>query len=77
MFPRVSTVLLHILGIAMLFIAIGGVSVHAANGGDRKQSATRSIVGSVHGIGALLILVGGFGMLARIGFKHGSGFPPG
>jgi hypothetical protein len=32
-------------------------------------------VGSVHGVGALLILVGGFGMLARIGFQHGANFP--
>jgi hypothetical protein len=76
MFPRDFYEILHIVGIAMLFLAVGGVSVHAANGGDRKQSATRSIVGSVHGIGALLILIGGFGMLARIGFKHDSGFPP-
>ncbi|MEO7521698.1 MAG: hypothetical protein ABIW79_07775 [Gemmatimonas sp.] len=76
MLPRDFYEILHILGIAMLFVAIGGVSVHAANGGTTGTSATRSLVGSVHGIGSLLILVGGFGMLARIGFQHDSGFPP-
>ena len=75
MFPRDFYEILHIIGIAMLFLAIGGVAVHAANGGSKSGSSTRPLVGSIHGVGALLILVGGFGMLARIGFQHGSGFP--
>ena len=75
MFPRDFYEILHILGIAMLFLVIGGVAVHAANGGDKSTSKTRPIVGSIHGIGALLILIGGFGMLARMGFQQGNGFP--
>ncbi len=75
MFPRDFYEILHIVGIAMLFVAIGGVSVHAANGGTKSTSSTRPLVGSVHGLGSLLILVGGFGMLARMGFQHGGGFP--
>lgn len=76
MFPRDFYEILHILGIAMTFVAVGGVCVHAANGGTRRENAARSLIGSAHGIGSLLILVGGFGMLARIGFKHGTPFPP-
>ncbi|MBL0939588.1 MAG: hypothetical protein IBJ03_11875 [Gemmatimonadaceae bacterium] len=75
MFPRDFYEILHILGIALLFAAIGGVAVHAANGGNKANSGTRGLVSSIHGIGALLILVGGFGMLARIGFQHGTNFP--
>ena len=75
MFPRDFYEILHILGIALLFAAIGGVAVHAANGGNKTNSGTRGMVSSIHGIGALLILVGGFGMLARIGFQHGTNFP--
>lgn len=75
MFPRDFYEILHIVGIAMLFVAIGGVSVHAANGGSKASSTTRPLVGSVLGLGSLLILVGGFGMLARMGFQHGAGFP--
>ncbi|HYW33456.1 MAG TPA: hypothetical protein VE869_18280 [Gemmatimonas sp.] len=75
MFPRDFYEVLHILGIAFLFVAIGGVAVHAANGGGKATSTTRPLVGSIHGLGSLLILVGGFGMLARIGFQHGGGFP--
>lgn len=75
MFPRDFYEVVHIIGIALLFVAIGGVTVHAANGGSRATSQTRTLVTSVHGLGALLILVGGFGMLARIGFQHGGNFP--
>ena len=75
MFPRDFYEILHIIGIAMIFLAIGGVAVHAANGGNKAVSNTRPLVGTIHGIGALLILVGGFGMLARMGFLHGSAFP--
>jgi hypothetical protein len=75
MFPRDFYEILHIIGIAMLFLAIGGVAVHAANGGSKAGSSTRPIVGTVHGVGVLLILVGGFGMLARMGFQHGASFP--
>ncbi|MDQ8159650.1 MAG: hypothetical protein P3B76_04545 [Gemmatimonadota bacterium] len=75
MFPRDFYEILHIIGIAMLFVAIGGVATHAANGGSKATSTTRPLMGSMHGVGALLILVGGFGMLARLGFLHGSSFP--
>lgn len=75
MFPHQLYEILHIVGIALLFTAIGGVAVHAANGGTKATSTTRPLVASVHGIGVLLILVGGFGMLARMGFQHGTNFP--
>ena len=75
MFPRDFYEILHIIGIAMLFVAIGGVAVHAANGGNKANSQTRPMVGTLHGLGAVLILVGGFGMLARMGFQHGANFP--
>lgn len=75
MFSRNFYELLHIIGIALMFVAIGGVSIHAANGGTKTESATRKLVSMGHGIGALLVLVGGFGMLARIGFAHGTNFP--
>lgn len=74
MFPRDFYEILHIVGIAMLFVAIGGVAVHAANGGTKASSTTRPLVGSIHGVGALLILTGGFGMLARMGMVRGA-FP--
>lgn len=75
MFSREFYEILHIIGIALMFVAIGGVAVHAANGGSKADSATRKLVAIGHGVGAFLVLVGGFGMLARIGMQQGSNFP--
>ena len=65
----------HILGIVLLVMALGGMALHAANGGTRRENAARGLIAALHGIGAFLILLGGFGMLARLGVMHGSGFP--
>lgn len=66
MFSRDAYEIVHIIGIALLFAAMGGVAVHAANGGTKATSRTRSLVTAVHGLGALLVLTGGFGMMARL-----------
>lgn len=74
MFSREFYEIMHIIGIAFIFSAMGGVAVHAANGGTRKASTTRTLVAVLHGLGALMILTGGFGMMARMGMM-GQGFP--
>jgi hypothetical protein len=51
--------------------ALGGVAIHAANAGTRESSLTRRLLTAAHGIALLLILVGGFGMLARLGLASG------
>ena len=75
MFPRDAYEIVHLIGIAMLFIAIGGVAVHAANGGTKANSQTRGLVAAIFGTGSFLILLGGFGMMARLGLVRG--MPPG
>ena len=57
--------LLHLAGIIVLFLALGGVVVHAAAGGERRHSA-RGLVMAAHGLGVFLVLLGGFGMLAKL-----------
>jgi len=64
--------LLHLLGLIMSMVAVGGLALHGINGGDRDTNKARGLASSTHGIGMLLLLVGGFGMLA----KMGGGFPP-
>ena len=65
----------HIVGIVLVMSALGAVAIHAVNGGTRQTNRARGLVAALHGIGVLLILVGGFGMLARLGFRHGAMFP--
>jgi hypothetical protein len=67
--------LIHFVGILLLFLALGGLSLHAANGGTRTSNRARALVAATHGLGLFIILLGGFGMLARLGIMHGAGFP--
>ncbi len=62
--------ILHLFGLFMMFTALGGASVHAASGGERSASSRR-IVGILHGVGATLSLVAGFGVLARLDLTAG------
>ncbi|MGJ4789342.1 hypothetical protein [Leptospira koniambonensis] len=58
--------LIHILGILFLFSAYGGLALHVLGGGT-KENAPKKFIASAHGIGMMLVLLGGFGMLGRIG----------
>lgn len=65
MFPVEVYKVLHLAGVMMVFLALGGVVMHALGNGSpdhpwRKQAAM------THGIGLVLMLLGGFGMLARL-----------
>jgi hypothetical protein len=67
--------LIHIFGILLVFLAIGGMTLHAANGGTRATNRARVMVAITHGLGLFIILLGGFGMLARLGIAHGMDWP--
>ncbi|MBK7596943.1 MAG: hypothetical protein IPJ11_17470 [Gemmatimonadetes bacterium] len=66
----------HLVGVVALMAALGGVALHAMNGGRGADNHSRRFISILHGTGAFLILLGGFGMLARIGVSHGANFPP-
>ena len=59
---------IHLIGIFMVLMALGGLLLHRINGGTQRH-AWRKPVAMTHGIGMLLVLLGGFGMLARIGLS--------
>jgi hypothetical protein len=59
--------IIHLTGIIMTVIALGGLSMHAILGGEKRQNPFRKPAMITHGVGLLFVLVGGFGMLARLG----------
>jgi hypothetical protein len=59
---------LHLLGLILAFLSLGGLVVAARSG----HAESRRLAGITHGIALLLILVSGFGILAKLGL----GFPP-
>jgi hypothetical protein len=67
MIPLQAYKLVHIFGILLTFVALGGLALHAVNGGTKESNRGRRLVAASYGLGLLLILVGGFGMLARLG----------
>jgi hypothetical protein len=62
--------LMHFLGIFMLITALAVTSMHVLRGGTRADNPYRRVLGVTHGVAALFILTGGFGMLARMGAMH-------
>lgn len=57
---------LHVVGIILVFMTLGASLLHAANGGTRENNKSRKLVAALNGVGLLLIIVAGFGMLAKI-----------
>jgi hypothetical protein len=53
---------LHLIGVILLFTSVGGML--AVAGG---VSSARKLVGILHGVGLLILLVAGFGWLAKSG----------
>jgi len=66
---------IHILGLLLTFIPLGALALHAMNGGDRESNRSRKWVMVSHGVGLVLLLVSGFGMLARLQIGHGEPWP--
>lgn len=58
--------LLHILGIMLLFFGFGGVLIPHLSGHNLTGKA-KMMAFVTHGIGMLLLLVAGFGLLAKLG----------
>lgn len=65
----------HLFGLLMVFLALGGISLHAINGGTRDTNQARRLVAVTYGVGLLLILVGGFGWLGATGVMSGGAIP--
>ena len=63
---------LHLFGIMVLFSALGAMIAAAAAGGE-ENPRLRKLGGIAHGVALAIILVAGFGLLARQGF--GGGWP--
>ena len=75
MFPYEFYKVLHLLAILVLFTAMGGLAMVTLRGGtDEEMKAARKPLMIAHGVALLVILVAGFGMMARLQMM-GSGWP--
>ena len=60
---------LHYAGVLFLFMAMGGLAFHQLSGGSGEKA--NKLASITHGVALLVILVAGFGLLARIGMQDG------
>lgn len=56
----------HLMGLTLLIFALGESFIFLKTGGETIQNARKSMA-VFHGAGLFFLLVGGFGMLARLG----------
>ncbi len=61
--------ILHLSGVLMIFLAVGGMLVAAR--AKEAAAAFKAGLGILHGLGLALVMIAGFGLLA----KSGAGFP--
>lgn len=66
--------LTHLFGIFVLIITLVLPFMHLLRGGTRADFPRRRALTVVHGAASFLVLLGGFGMLARLGVVH-AGLP--
>ncbi len=64
--------LMHIVGIFLLFLSLGGVALFTINGGTKSGNKWKAIAAATHGFGLIFLIVAGFGMMARLGIPHAS-----
>jgi len=57
----------HLLGIFLLVCGIGGLWAMAAAATDESRRAARKLILATHGTAMFIILLGAFGMIARLG----------
>ena len=57
--------LIHLLGVIFLFLSLGGYLTLSST----KTPVSRKLLALTHGIAVIVILVAGFGLLARLGFS--------
>jgi hypothetical protein len=62
---------IHLVGVLVLFSVLGGAMVHAINGATPATNAARRSITVLHGTGLLIILVAGFGLVARLDLLSG------
>jgi len=62
-------VFIHLIGVLVLFMALGGTFIHVINGGTKQTNVWAKPLAALHGAGLLVILVFGLLGLVSLGIK--------
>ncbi len=61
----------HLVAVLTLFAVLGGVAMHAANGGSRAGNLARRLAAGLHGTALLVAILSGFGLATRLDLLSG------
>ena len=64
---------IHILGVLFVFASLGALILASRDGVERGSG--RKLAGMTHGIALLVVLIAGFGALARLGMPNPAHWP--
>ena len=62
---------IHLAGVFFLLFSLSSLIIISRN----NISGGRTLFSAVHGISLFIIILGGFGLLARLGIEHGTSWP--
>lgn len=62
--------LIHVTGIFLLFLSLGGIALFTMNGGTKSSNKYRLLAAITHGLGLILLILAGFSMLKHIDISH-------
>ena len=62
--------IIHLFGVFLVLVVLAAMATHAESGASKEEHRGRKAFLIAHGAGLFLILLGGFGMLARLGLGH-------
>ena len=62
--------IVHVVGLLCVFSGLAALWGVSSNGPLQSYPSSRRGLAIIHGVGMTLLLVGGFGMLARLGVAH-------
>ena len=62
---------IHLFGVFLVLVVLAAMATHAESGASKEEHRGRKTFLVAHGAGLFLILLGGFGMVAKLGMDHG------
>lgn len=67
--------ILHYLGLLALVVTLGAALGRAGLVPEGSKDPWKKRLGILHGVSLLVVLIAGFGLMARVGVMHGVLFP--
>jgi uncharacterized membrane protein SirB2 len=66
MHPYLVLKTIHLAGVFLVLIGVAGIAADAASGRPKGENPASRLLSALHGLGLLIVILAGFGMLAKV-----------